>query len=46
MTEEATKECNDYYKEAKSLITLRGTFLKSAATNLTNLMLYNLTRKP
>ena len=34
------------FKEAKSLITLRGNFLKSASTNLTNLMIYNLTRIP
>ena len=46
MTEEANNECREYYKEAKSLITLHGTFIKSAATKLTNLMMYNLTRKP
>ena len=46
MTEEANNECREYYKEAKSLITLRGNFLKSASTNLVNLMIYNLTRIP
>ena len=44
MSEEATEECINYYKEAKSLITLRGNFLKSAETNLTRLAIYNLTR--
>jgi hypothetical protein len=46
MTEESNRECREYYKEAKSLVTLRGTFLKSGSTNLTNLMMYNLTRIP
>ena len=46
MSEEATEECNEYYKQPKSLVTLRGTFLKSAETNLTSLMMYNLTRIP
>lgn len=44
MSEESTEECVNYYKEPKSLITLRGNFLKSAETNLTRLVMYNLTR--
>ena len=46
MSNEATEECIDYYKQPKSLITLNGNFLKSAETNLTSLMMYNLTRIP
>ena len=44
MSEESTEECVNYYKEPKSLITLRGNFLKSAETNLVRLVMYNLTR--
>ena len=46
MSTEATEECIKYYEKPKSLITLNGTFLKSAETNLTSLMMYNLTRMP
>lgn len=46
MSTEATEECNEYYKQPKSLVTLRGSFLKSAETNLTSLMMFNLTRIP
>ena len=46
MSTEANIECDEYYKQPKSLITLSGSFLKSGETNLTSLMMYNLTRKP
>lgn len=46
MSTEANQECEEYYKEPKSLITLSGSFLKSAETALTSLMIYNLTRIP
>lgn len=46
MSDEANKECEEYYTKSKSLVTLSNTFLKSAETNLTKLVLYNLTRIP
>lgn len=46
MSDEANQECTNYYTKPKSLVTLSGSFLKSAETNLTRLVLYNLTRIP
>ena len=46
MSEEATEECNEYYKSPNNLVTLSGKFLRGAETNLTKEVLFNLTRLP
>lgn len=46
MSEEGTEECREYGSMPKSMVTLKGTFMKSADTKLTSLTLFNLTRIP
>lgn len=46
LSTDATEECEKYYNSPKSIVTLRGTFLKSGETNLTRLTIFNLTRLP
>lgn len=46
LSDEATEECNEYYKSPNNLVTLSGKFLRGAETNLTKEVLFNLTRLP
>lgn len=46
MSEEANAEIREYLSSAKSIITPSGKLLKSAATDLTELTAFNLTRNP
>jgi hypothetical protein len=46
MSDEATRECQEYLSSIRSIIGTDGKFFKSASTDLTDITLFNLTRMP
>ena len=46
MSDEAVQECEDYLNDPRSYINPNGKFLNSVATDLTEMVIYNLTRDP